>query len=118
MPQAQPDCVFCKIVAGDIPAKVVRDGERTLAFRDLNPQAPTHILVIPKEHHDTVAALASVDPDLTAELMREAHQAAVHDDIAESGYRLVFNTGPDANQTVLHVHCHVIGGRTMSWPPG
>ncbi|ACY98787.1 MULTISPECIES: histidine triad nucleotide-binding protein [Thermomonospora] len=112
------DCLFCKIVSGEVPAKIVREGERTIAFRDINPQAPTHVLVIPREHYANAAELASADADLTAEVVREAHQVAVAEGIAESGYRLVFNTGPQAGQTVFHVHLHVLGGRGLNWPPG
>lgn len=114
----EQDCLFCKIVAGDVPATVVRDSPRTLAFRDINPQAPTHVLVIPKQHHPTVAALATADGDLLAEVLREAHEVAVAEGIDESGYRVVFNTGPGAGQTVFHVHAHVLGGRGLNWPPG
>ena len=112
------DCLFCKIVSGDVPATVVRESARTLAFRDINPQAPTHVLVVPKEHHATAAELAAVDADLLAEIVREAHEVALGDGVAESGYRVVFNTGPGAGQTVFHVHAHVLGGRGLGWPPG
>jgi histidine triad (HIT) family protein len=97
---------------------VVRESERALAFRDINPQAPTHVLVIPKDHHATVVELAVADPDLLAELIREAHEVAVAEGIADSGYRVVFNTGPQAGQTVFHAHAHVLGGRGLNWPPG
>jgi len=112
------DCLFCKIVTGDVPAKIVREGARTLAFRDINPQAPTHVLVIPKDHHVSVAELAAADPELLAEMLREAHEVAVTDGIADTGYRVVFNTGPQAGQTVFHTHAHVLGGRGLNWPPG
>jgi histidine triad (HIT) family protein len=112
------DCLFCKIVSGDVPATVVRESARTLAFRDINPQAPTHVLVIPKEHHPTAVGLAESDADLLAEIVREAHQVAVDDGVADTGYRVVFNTGPGAGQTVFHVHAHVLGGRGLNWPPG
>ena len=112
------DCLFCKIVTGDVPAKIVREGARTLAFRDINPQAPTHVLVIPKDHHVSVAELAAADPGLLAEVLREAHEVAVADGIADTGYRVVFNTGPQAGQTVFHTHAHVLGGRGLNWPPG
>lgn len=118
MAERLADCLFCKIVSGEVPATVVRDTERTLAFRDINPQAPTHILVIPKEHHQTVAALASNDDSLLADVLRDAHEVATGDGIVDTGYRVVFNTGPGAGQTVLHVHAHVLGGRSMNWPPG
>jgi histidine triad (HIT) family protein len=112
------DCLFCKIVSGDVPATVIRDRPRTLAFRDINPQAPTHVLVIPKEHHPTAADLAKADPGLTAELLLETAAVAAEEAIADSGYRVVFNTGTGAGQTVFHVHAHVLGGRRMAWPPG
>ncbi|MBC6461946.1 histidine triad nucleotide-binding protein [Actinomadura sp. HBU206391] len=97
---------------------IVRESERVLAFRDINPQAPTHVLVIPKEHHVNVAELAAADPELLAEMMREAHQVAVEAGMAETGYRVVFNTGPQAGQTVFHTHAHLLGGRGLNWPPG
>lgn len=112
------DCLFCRIVSGDVRATVVRDSPRTLAFRDVNPQAPTHVLVIPKEHHSSAAELARIDPGLAAELLLEAAAVAADEGIADSGYRVVFNTGSGAGQTVFHVHAHVLGGRRMAWPPG
>ena len=115
---ADGDCLFCKIAAGDAEADVVRGGDRTLAFRDINPQAPTHVLVITNEHHPDAAALAGADPDLLGELFREAGTVAEAEGVAESGYRLVLNTGRDAQQSVPHVHLHVIGGRALGWPPG
>ncbi len=115
---AGEECLFCGVAAGDVAADVVRDGERTLAFRDINPQAPTHVLVITKDHHPEAAALARAHPDLLVELFREAGAVADAEGVAESGYRLVFNTGRDAQQSVPHVHLHVLGGRGFSWPPG
>jgi histidine triad (HIT) family protein len=112
------DCLFCKIVSAEVPAKIVRETARTLAFRDINPQAPTHVLVVPKDHHATVAALAAADESMLAELLREAHEVAVADGVADEGYRVVFNTGTQAGQTVFHVHAHVLGGRGLNWPPG
>ncbi len=112
------DCLFCKIVSGDVPSKVVRESAGTLAFRDINPQAPTHVLVIPKAHHATVGDLAAADAELLAEVLREAHQVTADEGIAETGYRIVFNTGAQAGQTVFHVHAHVLGGRGLNWPPG
>jgi len=111
-------CLFCKIVAGDIPATIVAESERTLAFRDLNPAAPTHVLVIPREHQPNAAALAAADPQALAEMHTQAGVVAESEGIAGSGYRCVYNTGRDASQTVFHVHLHVLGGRAMSWPPG
>lgn len=112
------DCLFCRIVAGEIPADQVRAGERTYAFRDVAPQAPTHVLVVPREHYATAAELATAQPDVLAELVADAHEIAAAEGLAERGYRLVFNTGPDAQQSVHHVHLHVMGGRSFSWPPG
>ena len=112
------DCLFCKIVAGEIPATVVRQDERTLAFADIQPQAPTHVLVVSREHYPTAAQAAAADPALVGDIVRAAHQVAADAGVADSGYRLVFNTGPDASQSVLHVHCHVLGGRNLQWPPG
>ncbi|TDC49456.1 histidine triad nucleotide-binding protein [Actinomadura sp. KC345] len=112
------DCLFCKIVSGDVPAKIVRESPGAVAFRDINPQAPTHVLVIPRAHHPTVGELAAADAELLAEVVREAHQVAVDEGIAGTGYRVVFNTGAQAGQTVFHVHAHVLGGRGLNWPPG
>jgi histidine triad (HIT) family protein len=110
------DCVFCRIAAGDIPATIVSEGEHVLAFRDVNPQAPTHVLVIPRSHHPTVAALAAADPQVLAELVAMAADVAKAN--GEDSYRLVFNTGEQAGQSVFHVHGHVLAGRPLSWPPG
>jgi histidine triad (HIT) family protein len=109
-------CLFCRIVAGAVPATIVRQDQRVLAFRDVNPQAPTHVLVVPREHHDNVGALAAADADLLAELVGLAAEVALDDGVTD--YRLVFNTGPQVGQSVFHVHGHVLGGRAMSWPPG
>jgi histidine triad (HIT) family protein len=113
-----PDCLFCGIAAGDIPATIVSANSRTVAFRDINPQAPVHVLVVPRAHHANVAELAAAEAGLLAELVAHARDVAVTEGIADSGYRVVFNTGPEAGQTVNHVHAHVLGGRAMSWPPG
>jgi histidine triad (HIT) family protein len=114
--EPQDDCLFCKIVSGTIPATIVRETDTTVAFRDINPQAPTHVLVIPKAHYPNAAALAAADPSLTADILRET-QAVADEDKLDS-YRVVFNTGSGAGQTVWHVHAHVLGGRGMEWPPG
>jgi histidine triad (HIT) family protein len=116
-----PECLFCGIAAGDIPATKVADGERIVAFRDINPQAPVHVLVIPRDHYPTVAALVAAGDagkGLLDELIAAAGKVAVAEGIEDSGYRVVFNTGPDAGQSVAHVHAHVLGGRAMAWPPG
>jgi histidine triad (HIT) family protein len=117
------DCLFCRMVAGEIPADVVLDTERVFAFRDINPQAPTHVLVIPKEHYPNAAALAAADPGLLGEVVAAAHAVALEEGLvtdggSEPGYRLVTNTGPQAGQSVFHMHVHVLGGRRMAWPPG
>jgi histidine triad (HIT) family protein len=113
-----PDCLFCGIAAGQIPATIVVDGKRAVAFRDLNPQAPTHVLVVPRDHFPDVAALAAAGDGLLDELVAVAREVADADGIEASGYRVVFNTGQDGGQTVGHVHAHVLGGRPMTWPPG
>ena len=110
-------CLFCKIVSGDIEADVVHESATTLAFRDLNPQAPTHVLVIPRSHYANAAALAAGEPDTAVDLFNAAKAIADSEGLGE-GYRLVFNTGASAHQTVFHAHMHVLGGRAMTWPPG
>jgi histidine triad (HIT) family protein len=111
------DCLFCKIVAGDIDADVVHESATTLAFRDLNPQAPTHVLVIPRSHYPNAAHLAAGEPETAAHLFAAAAAIADDEGLGE-GYRLVFNTGAQAHQTVFHAHMHLLGGRSMTWPPG
>jgi histidine triad (HIT) family protein len=118
VPYTDPDCLFCKIVAGDIPATVVREDEATFAFRDLEPQAPSHVLVIPRHHTSTVASLAREAPEDAVAVLDAVRAVAEQEGLADSGYRTVFNTGADAQQTVFHAHIHVLGGRPMSWPPG
>ncbi|GAA3407404.1 histidine triad nucleotide-binding protein [Streptosporangium vulgare] len=115
---SEADCLFCRIVAKEIPAEIVYETDRVLAFRDVNPQAPTHVLVVPRGHYRDAAALAAADHGLADEVIKAAHAVAEQEGIAEPGYRLVFNTGPAAGQTVFHVHGHVIGGRDLRWPPG
>ena len=112
------ECLFCAIVAGEIPATKVLETDRILAFRDINPQAPTHVLVISKAHYPDVAALAAADAALLGEVISAAQQVAAAEGVAETGYRVVFNTGVQAGQTVPHVHGHVLGGRVLTWPPG
>ncbi|CAM5657312.1 MULTISPECIES: histidine triad nucleotide-binding protein [Streptomyces] len=114
--EPQNDCLFCKIVAGEIPATIVRETETTVAFRDINPQAPTHILVIPKAHYENAAELAAGAPRIAADVLAESK--AVADEEKLDSYRLVFNTGSGAGQTVWHAHAHVLGGRGLQWPPG
>jgi len=109
-------CVFCKIAAGEIAATVVKRGDGMLAFRDSNPQAPTHVLVIPTDH---LASLNDAkDPRLLGAMLAFAREVARAEGIAERGYRVVVNTNPDGGQTVFHLHLHLLGGRPMQWPPG
>jgi histidine triad (HIT) family protein len=107
------NCLFCRIVAGEIPADVVLETDRVLAFRDITPKAPVHVLVIPKDHHETVAALVTADAALAAEVLRVAGAVAEAEDVAKSGYRLIFNSGPDSGQEVFHMHAHVLGGQPL-----
>lgn len=111
--EPQPDCLFCRIVTGEIPATVVRETETTVAFRDINPQAPTHVLVIPRVHYPDAASLAAGDPAAAAAVLREAGEVAAMEKVDGSGYRVVFNTGEGAGQTVFHAHAHVLGGRDL-----
>ena len=109
-------CVFCKIAAGEVPATVVKRGDGMLAFKDLNPQAPTHVLVIPTHHVGTLTE--TKDAALLGNLLGFARDLARELGIAERGYRVVVNTNPDGGQTVFHLHLHLLGGRPMTWPPG
>jgi histidine triad (HIT) family protein len=113
---SENDCLFCRIVAGDVPAEIVKIGERVIAFRDVNPQAPLHTLVVPRDHHQDVAALAAADPQALAELVEVAETLAASE--GDGSYRLVFNSGAGAGQSVFHVHGHVLAGRPFGWPPG
>ena len=112
------DCLFCAIVAGDIPADVVATTDRAIAFRDVNPQAPVHVLVIPRDHHADLPAVALADPALAGEVLALATRVATAEGVGESGFRLVANTGADGGQTVPHAHVHLLGGRSLGWPPG
>lgn len=104
------DCLFCRIIASEIPATVVHETDTTLAFRDIEPKAPTHVLIVPKRHEPNAVALAAAAPNLLTDLFTAAGEVAKSEGVAESGYRLLFNTGADAGQEVFHVHLHVIGG--------
>lgn len=114
-PLTVPDCLFCRIVAGEVPATVVHSTDRVVAFRDIDPRAPLHVLVIPRDHHADVARLAAADPGLLAALVDVADRVA--QDEAGGQYRLLFNTGAEAGQSVFHVHAHVIGGTRLGWTP-
>ena len=111
------DCLFCKIVAGDVPADVVHESDRTVAFRDVNPQAPTHVLVIPRRHEPDLAALVEADAEDVVAIGKAVADIALSEGLGE-GYRVVFNTGAKASQSVFHCHAHVLGGRELGWPPG
>jgi histidine triad (HIT) family protein len=116
VPDVSSNCLFCRIVAGEIPAKLVMETEECVAFRDVNPQAPVHVLVIPREH---VPSLNDArDAVMIGKMQQLAAQIARSEGIAERGYRTVINTNSDAGQTVFHLHLHLLGGRHMSWPPG
>jgi histidine triad (HIT) family protein len=112
------DCLFCSIAAGDIPAHLVHEDDVVVAFRDINPQAPTHILVIPREHIRSAAELTPAQDGVWARLLHVTQRLAAAEGIADSGYRVVTNVGSDGGQTVSHLHLHLLGGRPMSWPPG
>lgn len=115
-PVTAPDCLFCRIVAGEVPATIVASTARVVAFQDLDPKAPLHVLVVPRDHHADVAQLAAADPGLLAELVELAHEIAQSE--ADGQFRLVFNTGIGAGQSVFHVHGHVLGGARLGWSPG
>ncbi|MFE0647934.1 histidine triad nucleotide-binding protein [Streptomyces sp. NPDC059534] len=116
--EPQSDCLFCKIAEGEVPATIVRETETTVAFRDINPQAPTHVLVIPRLHYPDAASLAAAAPTVAADVLREAGEVAAQEKVDGHGFRIVFNTGAGAGQTVFHAHAHVLGGRGLNWPPG
>jgi histidine triad (HIT) family protein len=112
------DCLFCKIVSGEIKADVVYEDDQVLAFRDTNPQAPTHVLVVPKRHIATLNDLSAADAELVGRLYLAAQQVARDEGIDAAGYRTVINCNAQAGQTVFHIHLHLLGGRAMGWPPG
>lgn len=115
---AQSDCIFCRIAAGEIPAKIVREDQDTVAFRDIDPKAPLHVLVVPRKHIRSINALAPEDEPLIGRLFAVARDIAAEEGVSESGYRMIVNAGPDAGQSVDHVHLHLLGGRGLAWPPG
>jgi len=111
-------CLFCRISAGEIPADVIRSDQDLLAFRDINPKAPTHILIIPRKHITSVADMEAGDAEIIGKLFLAAKELAREEGISGTGYRMVINAGEDGGQTVFHVHLHLLGGRPMGWPPG
>jgi histidine triad (HIT) family protein len=112
------DCLFCRIIAKKVPAKILYDDEDVTAFEDVNPQAPVHALVVPKKHISTTLDITEEDSELIGRLFRVANRIATEKGIAERGFRLVMNTNSEAGQSVYHIHLHLLGGRRMHWPPG
>jgi histidine triad (HIT) family protein len=112
------ECLFCRIMNREIPATIVYEDDKVVAFNDINPQAPAHVLVVPRRHIETLNDLGPDDDQIVGELVRRAAAIAKQRGIAAGGYRTVFNTNREAGQTVFHIHLHLIGGRTMHWPPG
>jgi histidine triad (HIT) family protein len=112
------DCLFCRIINRDIPSKIVFEDDRIFAFEDINPQAPTHILIIPKQHFASLKETPADSQELLGHILIKAREIARERGLQESGYRLVLNTGRDSGQEVFHIHFHLLGGRRMSWPPG
>ncbi|MGN0145390.1 MAG: histidine triad nucleotide-binding protein [Clostridium sp.] len=112
------DCIFCKIINGDIPSKKLYEDDKVYAFYDINPEAPVHFLVIPKEHIQSVNSINENNADIIAHIFKVINKLVVELNIAETGYRIVNNCGNDGGQTVNHMHFHVLGGRSLQWPPG
>jgi histidine triad (HIT) family protein len=112
------ECIFCRILAGEIPASRVQEDADTFAFRDINPAAPTHLLVIPKRHIASLEDASEDDGGMLGKLLLSARRAARSQGLADGGYRVILNVGPDAGQAVFHIHLHVMGGRPLTWPPG
>jgi histidine triad (HIT) family protein len=115
---SEQNCLFCRIIAGEIPGDIVHQDEQSLALRDINPQAPTHILVIPREHLESLDEASRQDEAMLGHLLRIAARIANEQGLTESGYRTVINTGAGAGQSVFHLHLHILGGRPLGWPPG
>lgn len=112
------DCIFCRIVGGELPSSIVHEDDRAVAFRDVNPQAPVHVLVVPRRHVESVEQLTKEDLELAGHLLLVARNVARAEGLADGGYRVVANVGDRGGQTVDHLHLHVLGGRRMTWPPG
>ena len=118
MSASNPDCLFCKLLAGDIPADIIYESDTAIAFRDINPQAPTHVLIIPRQHIATINDISDDDQALVGSLYTAAREIAAAEGIDGDGYRAVMNCNEGAGQTVFHIHLHLLGGRGFSWPPG
>ena len=112
------DCLFCKVIAKEIPGQIVHEDDELVAFRDINPQAPMHVLIVPRRHIATLNDLVALDDALVGSMFRLAAGLAAQHGYADSGYRTVFNCNREAGQSVFHIHLHVLGGRTLAWPPG
>ncbi len=115
---SDPDCLFCKIIAGDIPADIIYESDTAIAFRDINPRAPTHVLIVPREH---IATINDIDPEheaIVGSLFSAARAIAAQEGLSDDGYRAVMNCNAAAGQTVFHLHLHLLGGRILGWPPG
>jgi histidine triad (HIT) family protein len=112
------DCIFCRIVSGEVPSDIVLTSDRAVAFRDVNPQAPVHVLVVPRRHVENAATVTHEDAEVVADLLVTARRVAEELGVADGGYRLVLNVGDDALNSVPHLHVHVLGGRRLGWPPG
>ena len=115
---SEQTCLFCRIIAGEVPADIIYQDERSIAFRDINPQAPVHVLIIPRDHMESLDEAAQRDEATLGHLLRVAARIANEQGLSESGYRTVVNTGAGAGQSVFHLHLHVLGGRALNWPPG
>ncbi len=115
---AEQDCIFCRVVADEVRADVIFQDDRCVAFRDINPQAPVHVLVIPREHIESLEDAGRGDEAVLGHILRVAARVANDEGLTESGFRTVINTGAGAGQSVLHLHLHILGGRALSWPPG
>ncbi len=115
---SQSDCLFCRIVDGDIPADVVHETDNTIAFRDINPMAPTHVLIIPRRHISTINEIGDDDRELVGSLYTAAKEVAALEGLTDEGYRVVMNCNEGAGQSVFHIHLHLLGGRVLNWPPG
>ena len=118
MVETNSDCLFCKILAGDIPADIIYESDTAIAFRDINPQAPTHALIIPRKHISTINEITTDDQAIVGSLYSAAQDIAAAEGFADEGYRVVMNCNEAAGQTVFHIHLHLLGGRVLTWPPG
>ncbi len=115
---AEQDCIFCRVVSGEVRADIIFQDDRCIAFRDINPQAPVHVLLIPREHIESLDDAGRGDEAILGHLLRVAARVANDEGLSESGFRTVINTGAGAGQSVMHLHLHVLGGRPLNWPPG